>query len=315
MLDVNCRQLRQCFLQCSIVVKTWPLELLMSAHTRSEFNSHSTHCKAMEFWYIVVLFNIHRKKKGIFKHFSNSVLFHKMHERIQGFITWKDQFLGIQCASKPVKTTLKYSLHSSHGHDLSISSMGTKREIFKESLFPLFGTIPPQLLLSIGKRNNHPDRRLKANINKISKTLCQQINTEKKNTLKARIWDLPINVTALINQLASNHSTLHQLFKAKRRLDPLFLNCSRQETSIHLMNFCHKYKAARQHLRRNAQPEKIRFNWNNPYILLNNPKAYPSLETFLRQTGRFPFLSTPSHYFLIFAHTTLYLFLFLRDGD
>lgn len=105
-------------------------------------------------------------------------------------------------------------------------------------------------------RNDHPDRKLKANINKISSTLCQQINPEKKNSLQARISDLPIDVTALINQLASNHSPLHHhLFKAKRRLDPLCPHCSGRETSSHLMNFCHKYKAARRQLRSNAQWE------------------------------------------------------------
>ncbi|KNZ58235.1 hypothetical protein VP01_196g4 [Puccinia sorghi] len=66
----------------SIVVKTWPLELLLT-QTGFEFTSHSTHCKIMDFCYIVNFFNIHRKK-GIFKHFSNSVLLHKIHEIMTG---------------------------------------------------------------------------------------------------------------------------------------------------------------------------------------------------------------------------------------
>lgn len=111
-------------------------------------------------------------------------------------------------------------------------------------------------LREITGRNDHPDRKLKANINKISSTLRQQINPEKKNSLQARISDLPIDVTALINQLASHHSPLHHhLFKAKRRLDPLCPHCSGRKTSSHLMNFCHKYKAARRQLRSNAQWE------------------------------------------------------------
>ncbi|KNZ52642.1 hypothetical protein VP01_3494g1 [Puccinia sorghi] len=108
------------FLGCSIKSITEKnrflvYNVLLLTHTGAEFNSHSTHFEIMDFWYIVILFDIHRKII-IFKNFFNSVLFHKLHEKVQEFITWNVQFLGIQCASKPVKTTLKYSLHSPNGN-------------------------------------------------------------------------------------------------------------------------------------------------------------------------------------------------------
>ncbi|KNZ50529.1 hypothetical protein VP01_436g4 [Puccinia sorghi] len=48
---------------------------------------------------------LHVKCKHLNKFFFqcafHSVLFHKMYEKLKGFITWNDQFLGIQCTSRP----------------------------------------------------------------------------------------------------------------------------------------------------------------------------------------------------------------------
>ncbi|KNZ55627.1 hypothetical protein VP01_2628g1 [Puccinia sorghi] len=135
------------------------------------------------------------------------------------------------------------------------------------------------------KKNKNPDRRLKANINKISTTIQQQMIPTRKKTLKDRISDLPIGFSALINQLASHHSPLHHpLFKAKRRLDPCCPHCPGREISTHLLNFL-AYKAARQQHSKAASKERIKFPWNNPHALLKNPKAYQCLSSFLKQSG------------------------------
>lgn len=140
-------------------------------------------------------------------------------------------------------------------------------------------------------RNNTPDRKLKVNVNKLAMEIKRQINPVTKKTLKARISTLRIGFSSLINQLLCGHSPLHQhLFKAKRRSDPICPYCAGQETTIHLMNFCHKYKEARQQLRKNAGKIKIKFNWNNPCSLLKQPKALSLVAEFLKESGRFSYL-------------------------
>ncbi|KNZ47365.1 hypothetical protein VP01_645g1 [Puccinia sorghi] len=140
------------------------------------------------------------------------------------------------------------------------------------------------------KRNNQPDRRLPANVNKLTSILKKQLMPQEKK-VRQRISNLPIAFTAVINQVSSGHSSLNlHLFKAKRRLDPCCPHCHGKESTKHLFNFCPAYKVARQTLRQQANKKKIKFNWGNPHSLLKNPQAHSLVAAFLRETGRFPFL-------------------------
>ncbi|KNZ56305.1 uncharacterized protein VP01_2438g3 [Puccinia sorghi] len=73
------------------------------------------------------------------------------------------------------------------------------------------------------ERNDHPDRRLQENANKLVLALKKQVTPQEKKTQHRLISDLPIAFAAIINQLASAHSPLNDhLFKAKGRLDLCF---------------------------------------------------------------------------------------------
>jgi ribonuclease HI len=140
-------------------------------------------------------------------------------------------------------------------------------------------------------RNANPDRKMKANLTKLTAALNAQLQQTSKKTLKARISDLPIAYGSLINQLASEHSPLyHNLFKSKRRLDPSCPFCSGKETTRHLCDFCPQYQTARRTLLTQAKKKKILCDWNQPHQLLKTPKAHAIVAAFLKSTGRFDYL-------------------------
>jgi ribonuclease HI len=148
-----------------------------------------------------------------------------------------------------------------------------------------------QLAKATTARNDTPSRTMKANLTKVTSALTAQHQPEGRKALQKRLSGLTILYSALINQLSSGHSPLHQhLFKAKRRLDPTCPFCPGRETTRHLFDFCAQYKGARRRLLFQSKKEKIRCDWNQPHHLLKNPKAHPLIAEFLKATGRFDYL-------------------------
>ncbi|KNZ47186.1 hypothetical protein VP01_661g1 [Puccinia sorghi] len=86
---------------------------------------------------------------------------------------------------------------------------------------------------------------------------CHRLENDRRITASGQQGNNFFAFSAVINQLASGHSSLHfHLFKAKRRLDPCCPHCAGKETSTHLFNFCPKYKDSRQSLRRQTAKKK-----------------------------------------------------------
>ncbi|KNZ64419.1 uncharacterized protein VP01_1030g3 [Puccinia sorghi] len=115
------------------------------------------------------------------------------------------------------------------------------------------------------KRNMTPDRMLPAGVTKLVSMLLANFQLVSKKDCLAHISALPRAPFSLINQLLSGHSPLHQhLFKAERCLDPRCPFCQARETTIHLFNFCPKYKYKQKlwELIKQARKAKIRVEPN-----------------------------------------------------
>ncbi|KNZ56191.1 hypothetical protein VP01_2471g1 [Puccinia sorghi] len=111
------------------------LSLMLSPHHSKELSSIPTqvHCKIIGF--LEAIFDIKRKKNQTFIFTCLSLIW--------GYFT--------KWMKKPVKNTPKCISHSSHDdltNSLRMNLIGLIQfPAFKESLFPLFGTIPPQIYI------------------------------------------------------------------------------------------------------------------------------------------------------------------------
>lgn len=100
---------------------------------------------------------------------------------------------------------------------------------------------------------------------------------------------------AVISQLRADHSPLNDHLYKRNLIDsPLCTTCGVRETTNHFLLYCSKYKKAQRVFRKQLRKENIKLNWNNTLKILDSPKAFPLLSSFILNTQRFVFFHSYS---------------------
>ncbi|KAG0146091.1 hypothetical protein CROQUDRAFT_15511, partial [Cronartium quercuum f. sp. fusiforme G11] len=94
--------------------------------------------------------------------------------------------------------------------------------------------------------------------------------------------------TASIFQLRASYSPLNdQLFKRSIVKSPNCKTCNKLEDTRHFLLYCRRYRSQRRKFRNTIRKEKLKVNWWKVEEILDSPKVFPLLASFIQDTGRF----------------------------